>query len=678
MDEENIEIKSYEKQNENYKIYPKIEIKGKYIDFNYEHGLNLSNNYEKDGYTLIILHQTEVVDKYINYKKLIVKIIKWCSGDKLLKKDIEINQNKTFSLKEFNPNFLYFDIFKVDGIMSFLSIFIFNKLYFFKIYEKEDNNCNTLDYHELKLNLNNNVNKSNILLFVGNSLYDNNKLEYVFLEKPNNYFLYYIFDLSSLDIESDEIECKINYRTLDKFLLDKYKLKKFWRGLNTDQFVFIEDKEFKMIIKDNNNKSKMLLFPFEINYKKKIILPDKVPFLIKILERTFIIIDISKFSEKSNNDKNHIILAIFEIIFNQNENKFEVKLLQEVIIKINSKDGNYNLNRISENKIMIVDDDTIFLVILNNNCIVESVYLFNKIYQKKYYINSDEEFFRVYIISPKEYSISCIKIIREKQDDNSVQIFENPYNINMNDFDIFIDSTIANNINNLIIHNKESFYKSFNKLKEKLKGEKIEVEKGEKRVDKLSISVVETLEDIPEEKKLLQKNKILNYQNNYNNNEQNKNNKWSYENQINYNKNNNKTNKYYNYNNYNNKIKINSPLNNQMNNQNNLNIEKNLYNYKNNYSNNRNNNNQINNMKNYNSSYNVNQINNINLIQQMNKLNPMNQYQMNHLNSQNNINFIPNQNNNANNINLLNNSMNNNLKTNPQMYKNINPNFYYK
>ena len=665
MDEEKIQIASYEEQNENYKIYPNLEINGKYFDFNYEHGLSLSNNYEKDGYTLIILHQTEVVDKSINYKKLIVKIIKWCSEDKLLKQDIEITQNKTFPLKEFNPNFLYFDMFKVDDKMSFLSIFLFNHLYFFKIYEKEDNNEISLYYQELKLNLSNNINKTNTLLFVGNCLYNNNKLEYVFLEKPKNYFLYYKFDLSSLDIESDEIECKINYRTLDEIFLDKYKLKKFWRGLNIDQFVFIENKEFKMIIKDNNDKSKMLIYPFVINYKKNNILPDKVPFLIKILEKTYIIIDVSKFSEKSNNDKNHIILAIFEIIFNQTENKFDVKLLQEIDIKINSKDGNYNLTRISENKIMIVDDDTIFFVILNNNCMVESVYLFNKIHQKKYYINNDENFFRIYIISPKEYSISCVKISCKKEEDNSVLLFENSFNINLNDYELFIDSTIANKINNLKIPNKESFYKSFNKLKDKLKNEKIESEKGEKRVEKLSVSIVETLEDIPDEKKLLPTNKIQNFQNNCNNNEQNKNNKWSNENQIKYN--NNKTNNYYNY--YNNKSKMNNQLNNTMN----LNMGKNFYNFKNNYSNNNNNNNnnQINNMKNYNSSFNVNHMNNINLIQQMTKLSPMNQYQLNKLNTMNNINNINNIHNQNNNINLMNNSMNNNMNTNPQIYKNV-------
>ena len=678
MDDEKIQITSYEKQNENYKVYPKLEIIGKYFDFNYEHGLSLSNNYEKDAHTLIILHQTEVVDKNINYKKLIVKIIKWCSEDILLKKDIEITQNKIFPLKEFNPNFLYFDIFKVDDKMSFLSIFLFNHLYFFKIYEKEDNNDISLNYQELKLNLNNNINKTNTLLFVGNTLYDNNKLEYVFLEKPNNYFLYYKFDLSSLDIESDEIECKINYRTLDKIFLDKYKLKKFWRGLNIDQFVFIEDKEFKMIIKDNNNKSKMLIYPFVINYKKKNILPDKVPFLIKILEKTFIIIDISKLSEKSNNDKNHITLAIFEIIFNQNENQFDVKLLQEIDIKINSKDGNYNLTRISENKIMIVDDDTIILVILNNNCIVESVYLFNKNLQKKYYMNNDEKFFRVYIISPKEYSISCVKISRKNEEDNSVQIFENSFNIDMKVYDPFIGSTIANKINNLKIQNRESFYKSYNKLKDKLKGENTEAEKGEKRIEKLSISVVETLEDIPDEKKLLPKNKIQNYQNNFNNNEQNKNHQRQNENQIKYN--NNKINNYYNYNYYNNKSKMNNQLNNKMNNQMNLNMENNFYIFKNNYSNNNNNNNnQINNIKNYNSSFNVNQMNNNILIQQMTKLNPMNQYQFNKLNTVNNMNNTNNiYNKNNNSINLMNNSINNNINinTNPQMYKNINPNFY--
>ena len=80
--------------------------------------------------------------------------------------------------------------------------------------------------------------------------------------------------------------------------------------------------------------------------------------------------------------------------------------------------------------------------------------------------------------------------------------------------------------------NREILEKENIKLKDKIKGEKIETEKNEKRVEKLSIQAVEDIEDIPEEKKLFQ-SQTLNlkekkpYYNNYYKNERKYEQKWS-------------------------------------------------------------------------------------------------------------------------------------------------------
>ena len=104
-------------------------------------------------------------------------------------------------------------------------------------------------------------------MYVGNSIFDDNILEYVFQENPGNYFLYFIFNLSSLETETKEAECKIVQRNLDKSYLEKYKLNKLRKGFNIDKFIFLENESFQIIVKDDKNESGMLMYTLEINYR---------------------------------------------------------------------------------------------------------------------------------------------------------------------------------------------------------------------------------------------------------------------------------------------------------------------------------------------------------------------------------------------------------------------------
>jgi len=653
MEDENIQINTYIETNDKYKIYPLIETTGKNINFQYKKDLNLSNILDKDGYTLIILHKTAKVDNNnIKYVKLVIRIIKWLPGNKTLEKEIEIEHEKIIPIKEFNLNFLYFDFSKINEKLGFLFVFLFNKLYFFKICEKEENEDCILDYEEFNIEKNNiNIDESNIYLFVGNSIYDENILEYVFLEKPKNCFLYIVLNLSSIGMFIDQLDCKIIMRSLDKNLSKKFKLKKFWRGLNNDRFIFIEDKSFQMLLKDDKDESKMLIFPFEINYENSKILPDKVPFLIKLINKMYIIVDISRIEKPNNNNKKQAIFAIFEIYFDEETNIFKTKILQKITINIDSKEGKCNLNRISTNKVMIIDDKTIYFIILNNNCLVQSIYQFDKKYQSKhpnkYYLNNDEAFFRVFIISPEKFSISCIITNTNKKEEiNSSTINTSNYlNFNLSDYNEFINSTTITFLDNLKEKSCEVLDKKYNSIKKKLNGDNIETEKNDKKVEKISTLIVETVEDIPQNERISQ-NEFPNYKekNNYQTSKYKFNHKrennWQNNNQINY-KNNNK-----------NQVPF----------------------YKNNqkYINNNINNDNINN--NFKPKYNIKQNNDVEWLNNLNKLKHMNQINnFNQFTQMNNINNIQNQNNN---INLLQNSMNNNDFTNQQMYQNYNNNFF--
>ena len=617
-----INIKTYSQQKGKELIYQIQNIKGKSDDFNYEEELIISNIKEKDDLTLVVFHKIIQLDKTkIKYKKLIIRIIKELQHDKSI--DIEITNDTELNINDFLIlNFLYYDVFKVNEQVYFFFIFLFNNFYIYKIYEKEDNKL----YYEI-LNIKNNSNykieESNTHLLLGNSIYNDNILEYAFLEKPKNNFLYLIFNLNSISIENNFVECKINIRNLDKNILDKFKLKKFWRGFNNDKFIFIEGKKFYMIAKDQDD-SRMQIYPFEINYENTKILPNKVTFLVKILDKTYIIVDMSKLGNFNKN--NQAILFIFEIYYDVEKNIINTKIIQEIYININSKDGNFYSNLISTNKLMIIDDQMIYYIILNNNCLVDYMYLINKkdpkILPRKYNLNSDNEFIRLYIMNSKKCCFSCTQInIKERENNTNNNKKKKIIDINLYNYNSYINSSIKNHMNKLIRENRVDFDKNYNSIKINSNAQNEEIDKSGNAIEKLSKIAVEIIEDIPQEKDASQYNNInnenkkliynSNISNNYINNSVNEN-KWP-TNILNY---------------------INNT--NQM--------------YKNNNS-----------MAQLNLTQNNNQMNNGMYIQRLNQYNQMNEMNKMHI---------------IDNSNLIQNSMNNNYIPNNQLYSNINPNFF--
>ena len=617
-----INIKTYSQQKGKELIYQIQNIKGKSDDFNYEEELIISNIKEKDDLTLVVFHKIIQLDKTkIKYKKLIIRIIKELQHDKSI--DIEITNDTELNINDFLIlNFLYYDVFKVNEQVYFFFIFLFNNFYIYKIYEKEDNKL----YYEI-LNIKNNSNykieESNTHLLLGNSIYNDNILEYAFLEKPKNNFLYLIFNLNSINIENNFVECKINIRNLDKNILDKFKLKKFWRGFNNDKFIFIEGKKFYMIAKDQDD-SRMQIYPFEINYENTKILPNKVTFLVKILDKTYIIVDMSKLGNFNKN--NQAILFIFEIYYDVEKNIINTKIIQEIYININSKDGNFYSNLISTNKLMIIDDQMIYYIILNNNCLVDYVYLINKkdpkILPRKYNLNSDNEFIRLYIMNSKKCCFSCTQInIKERENNYNNNKKKKIIDINLNNYNSYINSSIKNHMNKLIRENRVDFYKNYNPIKINSNVQNEEIDKSGNAIEKLSKIAVEIIEDIPQEKDASQYNNI---------------------------------------NNENKKLIYNSNISNNYTN-NSVNENKwptNILNYINNTNLMCKNNNS---MAQLNLTQNNNQMNNGTYIQRLNQYNQMNEMNKMHI---------------IDNSNLIQNSMNNNYIPNNQLYSNINPNFF--
>ena len=405
--------------------------------------------------------------------------------------------------------------------------------------------------------------------------------------------------------------------------MDKFKLKKFWRGFNNDKFIFIEGKKFYMIAKDQDD-SRMQIYPFEINYENTKILPNKVTFLVKILDKTYIIVDMSKLGNFNKN--NQAILFIFEIYYDVEKNIINTKIIQEIYININSKDGNFYSNLISTNKLMIIDDQMIYYIILNNNCLVDYMYLINKkdpkILPRKYNLNSDNEFIRLYIMNSKKCCFSCTQInIKERENNYNNNKKKKIIDINLNNYNSYINSSIKNHMNKLIRENRVDFDKNYNSIKINSNAQNEEIDKSGNAIEKLSKIAVEIIEDIPQEKDASQYNNINN-----------ENKKLIYNSNIS--------------NNYiNNSVNENKWPTNILNYINNTNLM-----CKNNNS-----------MAQLNLTQNNNQMNDGTYIQRLNQYNQMNEMNKMHI---------------IDNSNLIQNSMNNNYIPNNQLYSNIIPNFF--
>ena len=613
---DNLEIKTYSNIKENiYKIYSPEYINEKIKKLSFDKELLISGLKEKDGYTIIVLHKIDSCNdkNIINYTSLKIEIIKNLSN-KNTKTNIEIKKEKVLKREEFESlKFLHYDIFKINEKMSFLFIFLFNEFYLYKINENSEENI--LNYNQLKFEFN----KYKKYLYLGNNIDDNNILEYIFLSKPKNVFIYFIFNLSSL-INKDDIEYNIEERNITINDNQKVMLKKFNRGINLDKYLFIEENYYLLIHKDTNNKNNMLLSLFEIYYKNDLYIKKiKNPFLLKICEKTFMIIDFSKNKDIENKEKK-LILGIFEIYFNKGKNKYTTQLLQEIYININPE--NYNISLISNKALMIINNNTIYYIKFNNNCLVEKIHQFklNSRLIKEFQMDSNIEYNNYYIYEDD-------KNIRISSSNTKYEIYY--FTLNKPDIKVyksFLNSLLKDKLDNLTMDNYKSLNKQYNSIQKKLNEQSIQLEKNEKMIEDIAQSVIKatTIQDDKnneiennDDKTVISNKSQMNYQSFTPE-------KLSFINQM--------------------KQTINL---NQINNQ---------INQINQYNQIKQNNQQINPLGVLDPR--INQINSFNIYQKINQLN-----QLNNNNIQN-----------QNNVNLLSNLMNNRLQNSQISYNNINPN----
>jgi len=466
--ENNIEIKTYINQKENKKRINEIkEIneKGKIIkrlSSTNENYIMISDLREKNGYSLITLHEIKIENEIIKYINLKIEILKVSNESKRC--IIEIRKEKSMKKNEFlKLQFIQYDIFKINDNTSFLFIVFFNKFYFYEINDKID----SIDYIELAdPNIDDKLNKKDKYLLLGNNI-SNDILEYCFLVKPNNTILYLIFNLSSIHNKNNEILYKKEERIFQQEelqILNLNKRFKFNRGINLDKYLFITEDNMKYFIcKDENSQSNMKLHKFEIFYKEQVINNLDIPLLVQKSNKMFIIIDLIRNKILKNQSKT-ATFGIFEIFFNEEKKIYNAKLIQEITIKEISE--KYIISLITENKLAIFDNSIIYNMTLDDNCLVDNIYPYKMKESKKLNLYEDDESIRIY--SNTKFEVSIIKL--EKQNMN--------INININKYSSFISSQTNLILKDIMNENREYMNNKINPIKKELKEQYFK--KGEK------------------------------------------------------------------------------------------------------------------------------------------------------------------------------------------------------
>ena len=505
-----IYIKNYSDIKKEYKIYSK-KIEADINILTFDKDSYISDLKEKDGYILVAMNKIKS-DKsgnsdIINYSKLKIQIIKnFKENNKNNKKvNIEIEKNKKIKKIEFQTlKFVKYDIYKINENICLLFVFLLNDFYLFKIYDNPDEDSDSLTYIQLKFDY---YNKSIKYLFLG-TVKLNNNLELSFLGKPNNAFIFFIFNLSSIineNNESNEIEYRIEERFLDNS--QKIKLNKFNRGNNIDKYLFIEENSSYLIYKNINNKERMECHKLEITYKNDCYIQNyKYPILLKKSDKMYIIIDITKTDYKEYKSVCNIILGIFEIYYNMEKQVYNTKLLQEIYI--NKKSDNYNVDLLTLNNLIFIEEknNKVINIRLDNNCLVEKIHEFKLDLTSLNPINniSDiEGYIRIYSYS--KYEIKYITII----------------NPNINTYASLITSMVKDQFNKSV--NEDIFFtKKYNILKEESKEQIQQIEKMDEKLNKIAHEAVQATKDdtkYGDDIKMINKN-INNNNNNINNTNQ--------------------------------------------------------------------------------------------------------------------------------------------------------------
>ena len=464
-------------------------------------------------------------------------------------KEPKVITNKNSLLQKY----FFFDFIKVSENKNYFHICVFDQLHIYKIYIKD----NQLKYNKIELKK---FNEKTKVLYLGECFHKNeNLLEIDLLLKPMN-------NLMILKINTDEKSQKVEEKIYEfkNMKNNKYNNKnifhRFFRSF-CGKFLFTEketDKKF-LISRENDD---MVIEPVSLEYLEKNDTNSSnnsyINFLYEIENDLFLLTELPKENEEEDE---YIILGIFNLIFNNEKEIYESKLIQKILIKNEGKNNEYFININIDKDISIQIGDILIYIQLGKNSSVEKLFKLNtnakelqisRFFCAKYgqwfillsFINDNIYISKLLNDNCNDIEKNCIinkqilneNIIKENNDKNAI---EEKFDLNNNEKEKIqnekyssevlegiiskLNNHIDEIINERIEQNKEKFEpikqefeNKFELIEQDILAQKKENEKLEKRLDEI-LNRIGELDDANKENIIFNENNINNDINNLKN-----------------------------------------------------------------------------------------------------------------------------------------------------------------
>ena len=502
MTDEEIKIVNINnKFREEYKINKKVLVEEKNLE-------KLIDNKNLDKITIM----AKIIEKYIiiitvklrnineldnknekdiqmdNFNIIIIKYDSKNNNKQQININIPIKGEKIISKKIFfSQKFYFFDLIPIDDIKSFFFLYIFDQIHFFKLYQKDEK----LKYNKINMK---NFNKETNVFYIGSNLIkDKNILEIELLLKPNICFYFIPIDISDSNKKFDEIE----YKLMNDEYTNVFNI--FIRS-NCDLFLFTDKKDNKnYIISKEDEKKEIILKELNTsNLDNNLTDELKIIYLFKISDKIYIISDMS-----SKEEDKYKLFGIYNIVYNENDNKYNMELLQQ--IKILNKEGikEYNFNLNISNYLSINFGKKLYIIHLDQYCAIDIINIFeidSKLLIEKYYFEKSQEITLLILFLNNDIFFS--KLIDEFDKNEKYEKEEVKHNKKENE-NIILENNVIPNIAST--ENKENNINS--KINDQIK--KIILDRTEfhkKKLDKLVDEKKKKLKNIKNSLKLDKEN----------------------------------------------------------------------------------------------------------------------------------------------------------------------------
>ena len=276
-------------------------------------------------------------------------------------KEHKVITNKNLLVQKY----FFSDFIKVSETKNYFHICVFDQLHIYKIYIKD----NQIKYNKIELKK---FNEKTKILYLGECFKEKeNAIEIDLLLKPMN-------NLMILEIPTDDKNQKINEKTFELKYNDKNIFHKYLRSF-CGKFLFTEkesDKKY-LIYRENDD---MNIKPVEFDLKN---IDDNnnneanncyIHFLYTLENNLYLLAELPKENEEEDG---YIILGIFNLLYSQDKDIYESKLIQKILINHEGRNKDYFININMDRDISIQTNDSLIYIQLGKNSSVENIYTLN-------------------------------------------------------------------------------------------------------------------------------------------------------------------------------------------------------------------------------------------------------------------------------------------------------------